>query len=780
METAHALRRAGGLGWAGFVLVAAWWLTLAPFPDRVIVAGNDLAFVVAGAVAAVVVARRAARFTGRRRLAWSALAAGLAGWAAGQVVRSLNELVLQRTDLFPSWADAGYLLLPVGAGAALLLYPVDAGVRRPIRRVLDGLIVSGSLVQVWWITALSAVATVEGVSQLAVVAGVAHPLLDVALLSTTVLVRSRSRSSGRPALTVLTAGLAALAVADITFGWLSVTGAYRAGSLVDLPWFVGFALMALAAGLDRDDRGGDPVPPEGEFTAALLPYVPFGIAIAVTVARAVLVGGISPGDRAGAGVLLVLVLARQFLTVHENRDLARSLSAREHQLRHQAFHDALTGLANRELLTDRVAHALSLRTRDLAPMAVLFIDLDDFKLVNDTLGHTAGDTLLVQVAERLQRCLRPGDTIARLGGDEFAVLLETGNIEATLVASRLLETVSEPFDVAGHAVAIQASIGVVELAADDDPVSADTLLAHADLAMYAAKRDGKARMRVFSPDLESGQGQQLRLRAQIADAVRSGAIDVAYQPVFDLETGLPTGAEALARWRGPDGPVSPAVFVPLIESAGLGRELSHQTIARVTRQLGTWNTARGDTILLIGINLTADQLTDPELLHVLHRDIERHGVRSAQLVLEITESSLLSDLRSAATAIDRLRASGFKVALDDFGTGYSSMTHLVGFNLDYLKIDRSFVDPLPASDLHTRFVRGLLALAREIGLATVAEGIETTEQLAALQALGCTRGQGYLLSRPVPAAEVEGLMLDALLATTATMATAAHTAGTAS
>jgi diguanylate cyclase (GGDEF)-like protein len=760
VDRTRGRRRHDVLPWVLLLVVATWWLGFAPFSDRVVIAVDDLTFVVAPAVAAVCVAWRARRCRGRQRAAWASLSLGLLAWAAGEVVWTVNEVVLGRGAVFPSWADAGYLVLPVGAGVALLLYPVEAdSARRPFRRVLDGLIISGSLLIVWWVTVLSAVARVESSSRAAFVISLSYPVLDIALLSTTLLVLGRSQPTSRRALLVLAAGLGALAVADSGFAWLSATGSFETGGLADLPWLAAFALIAIAAGLDRPGQR-EHASPEGLFSAAVLPYVPFGVAAAAMVYDIVFDDGLDALEGLAIAALLVLVLARQFLTVHENRELARDLSRREAQLRHQAFHDALTGLANRELFADRVEHALSLRQRDLVPLAVLFLDLDDFKLVNDTLGHSAGDALLVRVAERLRGALRPGETIARLGGDEFAVLLENDPEEAGPVGLRLLESLGEPFTLAGHDVAVQASVGVAELAADAGPVSAEVLLARADMAMYAAKRGGKARVRLFTADLPAGQGEQLRLRARIADAVRGGEIELAYQPLFDLQTRRATGAEALARWRGPDGPVSPATFVPMIESAGLGRELSRLTIARAAEQLGSWNAARGDRSLMVGLNLTADQLVDPGLDAVLRLETSRHGVDHRQIIIEITESSLLYDLAGVAVIVDRLRSTGFRVALDDFGTGYSSMTHLVGFNLDYLKIDRSFVGPLPASVTHTRFVRGLIALARETGLTTVAEGIETVEQLQLLRALGCTRGQGYLLARPAPAADLAPLLVD--------------------
>ena len=370
----------------------------------------------------------------------------------------------------------------------------------------------------------------------------------------------------------------------------------------------------------------------------------------------------------------------------------------EAQLQHNAFHDALTGLANRALFADRLDHALARTDRLAAPVAVLFVDLDDFKAVNDGSGHTAGDELLIGVAERLRRVLRPGDTIARLGGDEFAVLMEDAaeSGRAQAAAERLLGALAEPFPSAdgGSAaqVRITASIGIAMGAAGQH--EAAELLRHADVAMYAAKQAGKGRSAVFAPEMDSAIIGQLRMKTELARAVELGEFTVYYQPTVELENGRLAGVEALVRWQHPErGLVPPLDFIPLAEQTGLIVPIGRFVLREACRQMKAWHTSfPTDPPMTVSVNLSARELDEPGLVASVRDTLAETGLDPAHLVLEITESLLLVDLPVTIAKLIELRSLGVRLAVDDFGTGYSSLAYLENLPVDILKIDKSFVD----------------------------------------------------------------------------------------
>jgi diguanylate cyclase (GGDEF)-like protein/PAS domain S-box-containing protein len=436
------------------------------------------------------------------------------------------------------------------------------------------------------------------------------------------------------------------------------------------------------------------------------------------------------------------------------------------QLQHNAFHDALTGLANRALFADRLEHALARTDRLATPVAVLFVDLDDFKAVNDGAGHSAGDELLVAVADRLRGVLRPSDTIARLGGDEFAVLIEDGADPARTAATadRLLAALSEPFAAGGadEQVRVTASVGIATGAAGQH--DAAELLRHADVAMYAAKEAGKGRSAVFAPDMDSAIIGQLQLKAELARAVERGEFIVHYQPTVELETGRLAGVEALVRWQHPDrGLVPPLDFIPLAEQTGLIVPIGRFVLREACAQMSAWQ--RDYTTvppLTVSVNLSARELDEPGLVGSVRAALEDAQLDPAHLVLEITESLLLVDLPTTVGTLLELRALGVRLAVDDFGTGYSSLAYLENLPVDILKIDKSFVDRiadphdgLPADGdsgaQRSVMVSAISQLAHALSLEMVAEGIESPEQVTILRGLACQYGQGYYFARPLTA-----------------------------
>jgi len=431
----------------------------------------------------------------------------------------------------------------------------------------------------------------------------------------------------------------------------------------------------------------------------------------------------------------------------------------EEQLQRQAFHDSLTGLANRALLSDRLAHALDrVERRPDSAVAVLFLDLDDFKTVNDSLGHAAGDELLIIVAQRIRGVLRGDDTAARLGGDEFALLLEdVTEGQARLIADRLLTALDETLDLHGHPVATRASIGIAM--GRGSGVPADELLRQADLAMYAAKARGKARYVMFEHRLHDAVVERLELRAALEEAVERRAFELHYQPIIDLCSGETVGLEALVRWRHPQrGLVSPAEFIGVAEESGLIRPLGRWVLEQACLESATWQAAGGEAPLSISVNLSVHQLGDPELLPAVERAI-RHGCgRPGSLVLEITESGLMHSLADSVRVLAALKDLGVRIAIDDFGTGYSSLSYLERLPIDQIKIDRSFIAGLSADLPIPLLTRSIIEMGRTLGLEVVAEGVERPEQRARLQELGCLLAQGFLFSPAVPAAEVPALL----------------------
>jgi diguanylate cyclase (GGDEF)-like protein len=442
-------------------------------------------------------------------------------------------------------------------------------------------------------------------------------------------------------------------------------------------------------------------------------------------------------------VLLVALLAGCWIVVFTRRtrtDLARA----NDRLRHQAYHDALTGLPNRTLVMTTLAEAVAHARRTHGSAAAVLIDLDGFKNVNDTLGHQSGDELLQLVAERLRECVRLQDTAARLGGDEFAVVLPGGTAEiGAAVARRLLAALRRPIGLAGQETLIGASVGVAELTGH---TTAEELLADADIAMYAAKRAGKGRVMLFEREMRDRTLERGRLERLLAGAVGRGEIDVYYQPIVDLAGRRVVGVEALARWRISDTEiVEPAVFVPIAEESGLIWEIGGEVLRRACRTVRAWRAAvPGAAELGVAVNVSGWQLTADYSL-VVSDVLAATGLPPEALTLEITESMLLEDSEALAAELTRLRALRVRLAMDDFGAGYSSLSSLLRFPVDTLKIDRMFLD-LGAGPL----VTAVAQLGRSLRLTVVAEGVETAEQLELVRAAGCDAVQGFLVSGPLP------------------------------
>ncbi len=421
----------------------------------------------------------------------------------------------------------------------------------------------------------------------------------------------------------------------------------------------------------------------------------------------------------------------------------------EAQILHMARHDALTDLPNRVLFRERIEQGLARGER----LAILFVDLDRFKTVNDTLGHPVGDKLLCAVTKRLQMAVRGSDTVARLGGDEFAIVqFGAKPTDATELASRIIDALSQPFDVLGNQVVVGASIGIA--VAPTDGREPDQLLRNSDMALYRAKSSGRGTYHFFQPEMDAEMQARHTLEVDLRKATLAGEFEVYYQPIVDVASGKITGCEALVRWNHPQrGLITPDDFVPVAEEIGLIVPLGEWVLRQACRDAATWPGKQ-----TVAVNLSAVQFRNPTLAMSVVSALSNSGLDARRLVLEITETVLLQEDSTVLNTLHRIRDLGVKISMDDFGTGYSSLSYLRSFPFDKIKIDRSFIRELGKKDDCAAIIRAVTRLGGNLGMITIAEGVETSEQLEILRTEGCTQAQGYLFSHPMPAHEIATLL----------------------
>jgi diguanylate cyclase (GGDEF)-like protein len=426
------------------------------------------------------------------------------------------------------------------------------------------------------------------------------------------------------------------------------------------------------------------------------------------------------------------------------------------ELQHRALYDQLTELPNRSLFRDRVEQAILTARRESGSATVMFLDIDHFKEINDTLGHEAGDLLLHALADRLREQMRTNETLARLGGDEFGILCAGSASDAVVLAERLHAALQEPFVVCGLPLEIALSVGIAST--PDHGEDADTVLRHADVAMYLAK-ETHAGTAVYDEDQDSNDAARLALAGELRRAIEQEELVLHFQPKAELESGCVVGVEALVRWIHPErGFIPPGDFIPIAERTGLIKPLSRYVVAAALRQCGAWREQGLD--LHVAVNLTIPDLLDLELPDLIARLLTENGVRPDQLELEITESTILADPFRVRQVLSRLNELGLRIAIDDFGTGYSSLAYLRRLPVQTIKIDRSFVMEMCENANDATIVRSTIDLGRNLGLDVVAEGVETQETWDALRRHGCTLAQGYLISKPLPADELRALLAE--------------------
>jgi diguanylate cyclase len=759
---------AGGLALAAGAGFAVWRIAGWGGP-RVMDAVQGLGLLGFACFAAVCAGLAARKAQGRQRRAWAYLTVGLGGWVIA-VVTSIYDAVGHGIDEAPLPWVFGYLL-PIAGCVALVSFPVGYEGQPQARLVLDALIVGGSVFMVSWAVVLGRVYAETRANHVTLSLSLALAVAASATFTTAVLVLARARTRQRLTLALLTSGLAVIAVSDSASVGLIAHHAYARADLLAVGWAVAMLLVGLAAlsslRASPPTRAAAPAAAPPALVQMWLPYVP------VIVAAAIITLGYRPslqtGPVLGTGVLVVMVvLARQLLVVADNRRLLGMVAD-------QALHDPLTGVANRALFDDRLAHAVQMHRRDRRPVAVLSLDLDDFKLINDSMGHSAGDALLKAAAHRLVGCVRMGDTVARVGGDEFAVVIEGGDEDSHPVARRIAEAFTAPFDVSGQQLVVRPSVGLAVASPDDAQLSAEVLLKQADAAMYAAKRSRGGGLQTFSAGMELAGGDKrdrphghdrksapdgavvVRLLGELRQAIDRLELVTLYQPKFDLRSQEVVGVEALVRWPHRDhGLLGPEQFLPLVRQHGLMRAVTETVLAQALDDAVVWY--RRGARIPVCVNLFAASLTDVLLPAHIVEALARRELPADCLIVEITEDLLVEDITGARAMLTTLREHGIRIALDDFGSSYSAVHYLRDLPIHEVKLDGGFIAPILVDSRTAAIVRAVIDLAHVLGLTTVAEGVESAETAAELRDYGCDAAQGYYYSPPITAPAVLELL----------------------
>jgi len=691
---------------------------------------RDIAYSAVFVIATGLCLLRAA-LTPTERPAWLALGGGLALYATGWIV---DLFVYGGAASQPSYTDALWLGAYAGFYPGVVLLGRERFARRGLGMWLDGLLGALALAAATAATALHGQLANLDTGSAAAAIGAAYPVADVALL--TFLATMFASSSWRPSRsgTALLVGLLVLGGADTLYAVDSAASGWSAGSAYDPLWGVAALLIAASAwlparraALHRDSR-----------RALLFPSAFAAVAVGVLVYGQTTRLSVLPVGLAVAALATVMV--RMALLLKETAALAVS--------RKLSLTDDLTGLDNRRSFSAEVQAAIT----DERPFALLMIDLDQFKELNDTLGHHLGDELLRCVGPRLGSVIRDGDVVARLGGDEFGVLVRRADTEhAAASAARLRAALARPFALAGISLHVGASIGIAVF--PEHAEDAGTLMRHADVAMYEAKR-GRTGHEVYKPKDDHHSRDRLALAGEVRRALAQDEFALHYQPVADLDTGELVGVEALVRWRHPErGLLAPGAFLPAIEHTEVMREVSHRVLAMAINQAGAW--FRTDRAWRVAVNLSATDLLDRALVDDVSALLRRYGTPARRMTLEVTESILMTDPARAMEVLVELRGLGVHLALDDFGTGWSSLTHLQRMPVDEIKIDRSFVAAMATDAGSAAIVSSTVDLAHALGLRVVAEGIEDEATWTRLRTVGCDAAQGYYLSKPLAPGELE-------------------------
>ncbi len=730
---------------------------------------GGLVFTLIGGSSVVALILGARRNSRRSRRPLYLLAVGQGLFVASDVLAYNYERLFGTAMPFPSIADPFHLAFYPFLVVGMLLLIHERGEHRDRSRLIDALIVTLALATLLWVYLIAPYAHDHTLTLFARVTAIAYPSMDILVLA--VVARLAAGSHRRePAFALLLSGAVVMLLTDGAYGWKLLDGGHTTGGILDTGWGIYYVLLGTAA-LHPSMRqlstpGPDTAARLTRARLALLACASFTAPLLIVLREAmheqldiyVLVGS--------SAAMFALVLARMAGIFQHSEELSRQMVAlteerAQAEIEHQSFHDTLTGLPNRALFRDRVAHALAGQRRDRLPVAVLFMDIIDFKNVNDGLGHVVGDTVLRELARRLEDCMRPVDTAARIGGDEFAILIHDteSELHAVEIAQRVMDALQAPIPLDGMTVTIATSVGVAfsdhpALADADADAEADELMSNADAAMYMAKESGLGGYQVFQPEMHAKALARLSLKADLQRALDYGEFTLRYQPIMDLARGDMAGMEALVRWEHPErGTVAPLEFVPLLEDTGMivpvGRHILMEACAWAAHMQS--NCPRQPP-LSMAVNVSACQLQRPEFIEEVRHALEETGIVPASLTLELTESVMMQDMELSLLRLKALRAMGVKLAIDDFGTGYSSLNYIRQLPVDVLKIDRSFLaDPNPEV---AELTEAIVGLARIFKLKVVAEGVEHPGHLERLRASFCDFGQGFHFAQPLHGQEV--------------------------
>lgn len=730
-----------------------------------------MALMILATVAGAWIHLRTAPRTGAYRRSWQLLGGAMAAWGGGTVL----ALSLQALDI--RWpaplgattpAHVGYVASMALFSAGVVLNPALSPRVVRLRALANAIIVAASATTVMWFLAARTLHARTGDPRSTAVI-LAYPAIDVVLvhLAATTFRRVRYTDAerfvtARAVAKRCTLGFLAFAVSDLrelvvyAHGWTA-----GVPLLTEIGWAIGIALLVDAARVARaSTRELDPASvsgrrPEDDRTLAtalgLAPVAAAIIAGGVALVDVVVSGRIDPTGVLMLSAVVSMVLARQSLTVSDNRLLGLELRRAVEDLEHHATHDGLTGLPNRAGLTERIRATVAAQSES-GCAALLFVDLDHLKPVNDSLGHAAGDELLRATAGRLTDIA--GANVTRFGGDEFVVLLDDlpaldTAASAELIGRRLVESAACPVEVEGHLIRPSVSVGIAIAEPDITP---EELMRRADLALYRAKATGRRRAATYDPDLNVDTRQLLDLELELRRAIRNDEFEVHYQPVVKLRTGEVSGVESLLRWRHPTrGLLGPDAFLDAAAACGLLGTIGERTLMRACADVASLRSASGRSCS-VAVNLSTTELTDRRVVQRVRTALETFGLPPASLVIEINEDVVVDD--TIRNTIDELRSLGVLLSIDDFGTGNSSLRQLGTYPARTLKIDRSFVARLGEDERATAIVKAILGLARNLGLATVAEGVETPAQAQSLLSMGCDFGQGWLFARALPIDEL--------------------------
>jgi diguanylate cyclase (GGDEF)-like protein len=708
---------------------------------------------------------------------WYAFALGQAMWVVGDSIFNYYGTFLHQAPPFPSVADVLYIgAYPVFILALLgLVRSRLAG--KDTGSLVDATMIATGAGLLSWVFLIKPLLGDASLSLLQQGTSIVLPVMDILLLA--LIARLLVLPGARPRSFVLVSmGLMAGFTGFTLRALTALTGGSQHTTGVLIAWLVSLLLWGAASlhpSMVQLTHKAAPLHGRefGWWRLALL-VVASLVAPTVLAVQTLLDQEVDGLVIAGASALLfLLVIGRMAGLIREGRAAVTELDAQskklrggieartqlELQLRHQALHDSLTGLANRAMFTERVGQALSAPAHLGSGVATLSLDLDEFKTVNDTLGHEAGDELLKQISKRITGYLRPPDLLARLDGDEFAILLTGMNdaSDAISVADGLVEIMQLPFAQQGDVVTVNASVGVAR--ANDGDV-AENLVRNADAAMYTAKRNGKNQRVVYIPEMHSIVRDRTELKSALVRALTEGELRLAYQPIVDIQSGKVHGAEALVRWEHPKrGLIPPSEFLPYAEESGLIVDIDRWVVMGACIQVAKWKRdLPPGSNLGISVNFSGRTVQDSDIVPWVESCLQASGLEPSDLLIEITESVLVSDVDTAVRRMNELKGLGVRLAVDDFGTGYSSLNYVKLFPLDFLKVDKAFVDGVTQGPEESALARAILGLAEALGLETISEGIEDWAQASELSRLGSRFGQGYVYSPPVGACSMEHLI----------------------